>query len=75
MEESVVGVTPTTGQSRAMISVSKGVAVAISSRLQSSVVGATLIEERMILVRLKHTLGLISLFAVYVPNEMCGLEE
>ena len=52
-----------------------GVAIGISSRLQSSVVGVTPVDERMMLVRLKHTLGFISLIAVYAPTEMSELEE
>ncbi len=43
----------------------EGVAVRISSQLQSSVTGVTPVDERIILVRLKHTLGFMSLIAVY----------
>ena len=53
----------------------RGVAVGISSRLMSSVVGITAVDERIMLVRLKHTLGFISLIAVYAPTEMYELEE
>ena len=52
-----------------------GVAVGISSRLQPSVIGVTPVDERVMLVRLKHTLGFISLIAVYAPTEMSELEE
>ncbi len=51
------------------------VAIAISSRLQSSVVGVTAVDERIMLLRLKHTLGFISLVAVYAPSETSEFEE
>ena len=53
----------------------KGVTIGISSRLQSSVVGVTPVDERIMLVRLKHTLGFMSLIAVYAPTEMSEFEE
>ena len=53
----------------------RGVAVAISSRLQSSVVEVAPVDERIMRVRLKHTLGFMSLVAVYAPTEMCETEE
>ena len=53
----------------------RGVAIGISSRLQSSVVGVTPVDERILLLRLKHTLGFISLIAVYAPTEVYELEE
>ena len=53
----------------------RGVAIGISSRLQPSVVGVTPVDERIMLVRLKHTLGFMSLVAVYAPTEMSDLEE
>ena len=34
-----------------------------------------MVDERIILLRLKHTLGFMSLVAVYVPTEVCGEEE
>ena len=52
-----------------------GVAVGISSRLQSSVVRVTPVDERIMLVRLRHTLGFISLIAVYAPTEVSVPEE
>lgn len=53
----------------------KGVAISISDRLQSSVVGVAPVDERMMLARVKHTVRLISFIAVHVPTEMCELEE
>ncbi len=38
-----------------------GVAVGISSRMPSSVIGVTYVDERILLVRLRHTFGFISL--------------
>ncbi len=38
-----------------------GVAIAVSSRLQSSVAGVTPVDERIMLLRLKHTLGFMTL--------------
>ncbi len=52
-----------------------GVAVGISSQLQSSVIGVTPVDERIMLVGLKHTSGFISLIAVYAPTETSELEE
>ena len=52
-----------------------GVAIAISDRLQSSVVGVTPVDERIMWVRLKHTLGFMSIIAVYAPTETSELEE
>ncbi len=51
------------------------VAIGISSRLRSSVVGVTAVDERIMLLRMKHTLGFISLVAVYAPTETSKLEE
>ena len=53
----------------------RGVAVAISSRLQPSVVEVTPVDERIMRVRMKHTFGFISLVAVYAPTEMREIEE
>ena len=52
-----------------------GVAIGISSRLRSSVVGVTPVDERIMLLRLKHTVGFMSMVAVYAPTETSGLEE
>ena len=46
-----------------------GVAIAISSRLQPSVVEVTPVDERIMVVRLKHSFGFMSLIAIYAPTE------
>ena len=42
----------------------EGVAIAISSRLQSSVVEVAPVDERIMVMRLKHSFGFMSLIAV-----------
>ncbi len=49
----------------------RGIAVGISSWMQPLVVEVTPVYERIMLVRLKHTLGFMSLVAVYAPTEVC----
>lgn len=49
----------------------KGVAVGISSSLQPFVVKVTTVDERIMRVKMKHTLGFIPLVAVYAPTEKC----
>ena len=51
----------------------EGVAVAVADRFLSSVAKVTPVDERIMLVRLKHTLGFISLVAVYAPTEKSKL--
>ena len=53
----------------------RGVAIGISSRLQPSVVEVTPVDERILRMRLKHTMGFMSLIAVYAPTEVCEIEE
>ncbi|KAG0722293.1 Craniofacial development protein 2 [Chionoecetes opilio] len=53
----------------------RGVAIGISSKLQPSVVEVTPVDERIMRVRMKHTLGFMSLVAVYAPTEMRRTEE
>ncbi|KAG0728289.1 Craniofacial development protein 2 [Chionoecetes opilio] len=53
----------------------RGVAIGISSKLQPSVVDVTPVDERIMRVRMKHTLGFMSLVAVYAPTEMRKTEE
>ena len=55
----------------------RGVAIAVSSRLQPSVVEVIPIDERIMRLRLKHTWGFMSLVAVYVPTEaeVCWADE
>lgn len=51
------------------------VATGISSQLPPSVVKVNPMDERIMGVRLKHTLGFISLTAVYALTEMCETED
>ncbi|KAG0717729.1 Craniofacial development protein 2 [Chionoecetes opilio] len=53
----------------------RGVAIGISSKLQPSVVEVTPVDERIMRVRMKHTLGFMSLVAVYAPTEVRKTEE
>ena len=53
----------------------RGVAIAISDRLSSAVVEVTAVDERIMRVRMRHTLGFMSLIAVYAPTEMCEAGE
>ncbi|KAG0730190.1 Craniofacial development protein 2 [Chionoecetes opilio] len=53
----------------------RGVAIGISSKLQPSVVEVTPVDERILRVRMKHTLGFMSLVAVYAPTRMRKTEE
>ena len=53
----------------------KGVAIGVSSRLQPSVVEVTPVDERIMRLRLKHSLGFMSVVAVYAPTEVCETEE
>ncbi len=47
----------------------------ISSQLLPFVVQVAPVDERIMRVRLKHTLGFMSLVAVYAPTEMRETEE
>ena len=53
----------------------EGVAVAILNHLCPAVVRVTPVDERIMVVRMKHTLGFISLIAVYAPTEMGSLDS
>ena len=53
----------------------RGVAIGISSRLQPSVVEVIPVDERIMRLRLKHTMGFMSCVAVYASTEMCEMEE
>ena len=50
----------------------KGIAIGVSSRLQSSVIEVISVDECMMQLTLKHILGFMSLVAIYVPTEICG---
>ena len=51
------------------------VAIGVSSRLQPSVVQVTPVDERIMRLRLKHSLCFMSVVAVYPPIEVCETEE
>ena len=53
----------------------RGVALGILSRLQPFVVEVTPVNERIMRLRLKHTLGFMSLAAVYTPTKMNEADE
>lgn len=53
----------------------RGVDVAIFSKLRPVVVEVTVVDERIMRLRLKHHLGFISLVAVNAPTEVCEMEE
>ena len=53
----------------------KGVAIDISSRLQPSVVEVLPDDEHIRQLRLKHSLGFMSVVAVYAPTEVCETEK
>lgn len=50
-------------------------AVVISNRLEPAVVEVTDVDERIMRLRLKHTLRFMSIVAVYAPTEVCEKEE
>ena len=49
---------------------SEGVAIAVSSRLISLLAEVTPVNERIMRLRLRHSLGVISVVSVYAPTEM-----
>ena len=53
----------------------KGVAIGISRRLQLPVVEVIPVDERIMRLRLKHTLGFMSLVGVYASTEVCETNE
>ena len=58
-----------------MATMPRGVAIGISTRLQPSVVEVTPVDERIMRLRLKHSLSFMSVVAVYAPTEVCQTEE
>ena len=48
-----------------------GVAISIASILQPSVVEVTPVDDHIMRLSLKHSLGFMSAVAVYAPTEMC----
>ena len=53
----------------------KRVAIGISSRQKTSVVEVMQVDERIMRLKLKHSLGFTSVAAVYAPSEVCETEE
>ena len=53
----------------------KRVAMGIYSRLRPSVVEVTLVDKRIVQLRLNHSLHFMSVVAVYNPTEVCEAEE
>ena len=51
-----------------------GVALSFSLRLQPSVVEVALVDERIMRLRLKHSLSFMSVVAVYASTEVCETE-
>ena len=49
---------------------SEGVAIAVSRRLVSLVTEVTPVNERIMRLRIRHSLGVISVVSVYAPTEM-----
>ena len=49
--------------------------MAVSSRLQPSVVEVTPVDERIMQLRLKYSLGFMSVVAVYAPTKVYETEE
>ena len=53
----------------------KGVAIGVSSKLQPSIVEVTPVDERIMQLSLKHSIGFLSVAAVYAPTKVCETEE
>ena len=51
----------------------QGVAVAVSNKLTPTITEVTLVNERIMRLRIRHSLGVISLVSVYAPNEASNL--
>ena len=48
---------------------SQGVAVAVSNKLTPMIIEVTPVNERIMRLRIRHSLGVISLVSVYAPTE------
>ena len=53
----------------------KEICKGISSRLQPSIAKNSLVGDRIMQLRLKHSLHSISVVVVYAPTEICETEE
>ena len=51
----------------------QGVAVAVSNKLTPMIIEETLVNERIMRLRIRHCLGVISLVSVYAPTEVSEL--
>ena len=51
----------------------QGVAVAVSNKLTPMIIEVTLVNERIMRLRIGHSLGDISLVSVYAPTEASDL--
>ena len=51
----------------------KGVAVAVSNMLTLIIIEVTLVNERVMRLRIRHSLGVISMVSVYAPTEVSDL--
>ena len=52
---------------------SKGVAVAVSNKLTPMIIEVTPVNERIMRLKIRHSLGVISLVSVYAPTEASEL--
>ena len=53
----------------------EGVVIGVSSRLQPSIIEVTPVDKRIMQLRLKHTLGFMSLVVAYASTEMCEVDK
>ena len=51
----------------------QGVAAAMSNRMTPMIIEVTLVNERIMILRIHHSLGVISLASVYAPTEASDL--
>ena len=51
----------------------QGVAVAVSNKLTPMIIEVTPVNERIMRLRIRHSLGAISLVSVYAPTEASNL--
>ena len=54
---------------------SEGVAIAVSDRLTQMVVEVVPVNERMMRLRLRHSLGVVSVVSVYAPTEVSSTSD
>ena len=52
---------------------SQGVAVAVSNMLIPMVIEVTLVNKRIVRLRIRHSLGVVSLFSLYAPTKASDL--